>query len=323
MSQPTQHMMLAALRMLLVLGLLAMTSAQAEESLQDDWISLGILDFTTTHHTVVLRGHGKDHDIGNGRKGCYLAQVPARGTWTLEVGSSAVSAAEPRIELFEPTSSPQASIYIQEQLAASLKVQVFDAGRYWVCLSAQDPRQVLDDYRLYGAFQAAPVGSEIDPNKHESESSCSNYRKSEEDPDEHEPDALITVGTPISSLDSSVCRSLRADDHGDTLRCATTLEAGFEMAAKIENDWSDDRDVFVFQIDALTSVEVEVTGSSDLVVALYESSGNRLGTANSPTEKHGFRFARTLTPGFYYVATESRYGLPIGYQLRLRDLGNE
>ena len=323
MSQLKQYTVLASLQIILGLGILVTTPARAG-SFQDEWVSLGSMDFMSGNTDVVFRGNGEGHGVGKGQKGCYLAQIPSRGTWTLEVGTSALSETDLKVELFEPTSGPSSSIHIRKQFASNLEIQVLNLGLYWACISAQDPEQVLGDYQLHSTFRGEPLSSEEDPDEHESDAlGFSDHQKSEEDPDEHEPDAQPLVETLPPALDRSSCRSRRTDDHDDTFRCATTILVGAEIEARIENDWADDRDVFVFRIDSFTSIEAEATGSPDLVGALYDSSGYRLSVGRRLVGEQGFRLAKTLIPGFYYLRMESRYGLPISYRLRLNDLGKE
>ncbi len=142
-------------------------------------------------------------------------------------------------------------------------------------------------------------------------------------------DEIEIDGSPLTAPGQTASRSLHAmlgqlcglgevDDHGDTFTCATFLSVGQSMSGEIRNGWGDDADIFHFMLgDArgtdLWTVEIETTGGVDTVGGLYDRSGQRLDQA----EDGGFRIARTLSPGAYFVRISGRDGAEGLYTLRV------
>ena len=98
----------------------------------------------------------------------------------------------------------------------------------------------------------------------------------------------------------------KSDDHGDTIITATALNGTTLNATGIIGTRLD-ADLFGFNTAAgqitLNAQPSEVSPNLDIELALYDGSGNRLGTA-SPTDTLGTSLTLTVDAGTYYVAID-------------------
>ena len=159
-------------------------------------------------------------------------------------------------------------------------------------------------------------------------STCSPLRKSETDgelelePEKSETDGELELEPEKSETDgelelepekSGTCRSMlpwlhrlcgdsTADDHADSLLCASRLDR--TASGEIHNGWGDDSDVFRFEVEGWKTVEIIASGEISPQGTLYDRQGQRLATVASGVGE-AFRLVRTLGPGSYFLRLTS------------------
>jgi hypothetical protein len=287
----------------------------------------------------VVRGSGNP----SFERDCFETYLPSAGLLMLEVTVPDAAQIEPRLDFLgrrcDGWEGHRESFEYQARLANSVLVEVRGAGNYLFCVTAQDPAEKLDDFKLVNGF--ATLGLEKgDPDESEPEPDplvgTAGFDKGDPDESEPEPDPLVgTAGLEKGDPDESepepdplvagplaelrrICGQTRADDHGDTLRCATPIALGREVRAEVGNDWGDDADLFAFTVGELTSVLIETTGVTDTAGGLYDANGYLLRTAGGGGSGENFRIVKTLSPGRYFVrvaggvGAEGPYGLTVG-----------
>ena len=93
-----------------------------------------------------------------------------------------------------------------------------------------------------------------------------------------------------------------ADDHGNLFQTASRVE--LPSATSGSADYSDDRDVFWFQVTTPGRVEIQSSGSTEGRAVLYDSYETELEQDRYSGAGDNFLIDRTLDPGIYYVAVE-------------------
>ena len=117
----------------------------------------------------------------------------------------------------------------------------------------------------------------------------------------------------IRPLIERLCdRGFDADDHGDSLSCASPIAAGRDIRGEIDNGWGDDADVFRFELSAWQTIEILAGGDITPVFTLQDDRGQSLGTGDA-------RLVRTLGPGVYFLRLESQYEIG-AYQFGITSL---
>jgi hypothetical protein len=243
---------------------------------------------------------------------CFETYAPAAGILVAEVSVPAWSQAEPRLDLLgRNESAPQegiAELAYLERSPGSAVVDVRVPGDYLVCVDAQQPELSLEGYKVAIGFAAvrpanAPAVKGGDP---------------EEDEPDPDTDPLRLDCSDRSTARRAVrdlCRLSLADDHGDTMQCASPVRPGRELSAEIRNGLGDDDDFFVFALEELRTVRIGTTGDLDTFGGLYDRRGYRLKTADDGGAAGNFRLVKTLSPGRYFVRVASRDGLEGPYGL--------
>ncbi|MEM9555833.1 MAG: hypothetical protein AAGC60_16380 [Acidobacteriota bacterium] len=153
------------------------------------------------------------------------------------------------------------------------------------------------------------------------------------DPD---PDGLAAPDSDGASaalhrvmLYEPTCRRPIADDHGDTLACATPLTFARAVGGELGNAYGDDRDVFSFELGRVERIAIALAGVSrdevakgrarlDASVTLTDAAGRRLAQrtagTTSPRSTTGLELGATLPPGRYSVqvsGSAGRYALTL------------
>jgi len=234
---------------------------------------------------------------------CFAIYAPAAGILMAEVNVPAWSPVEPRLEL-----RGAVELTYLDRSPTSALVDVRAAGDYLVCVDAQQPELSLEDYEVAIGFAEAADAPAV--------------KGGDPEEDEPDPDTNPLLSSPLDALMArravrALCRHSLADDHGDTLRCATPVRPGREVAAEIRNGLGDDDDVFVFTLDELRTVSIETAGDLDTFGGLYDHRGYRLKTADDGGEGGSFRIVKTLSPGRYFVRVGSRDGMEGPYRLSI------
>ncbi len=282
---------------------------------------------------------------------CYEASVENRGLLWLEATVSATSAVEPRLIFLGSAAHRNTGFAVLSRTAASLWIEVLEAGTYTLCVAAQDPQRHLGDYVLHSVLvdpaeitsrEGDPTVDEPDPDPTPS-GTCSSSREGDPTVDEPDPDPTPTATCPSSregdptvdepdpdprsvpslglaaSLRRQLCRQAGADDHGDTVFCATRVAFGRETLGEIANDWGDDADVFVWTLSQHRTVRIEARGTA-LAGALYTAGGYRIAVDDGGGAGDGFRMVKTLGPGTYVLRAEGRDRSEGPYRLSIEAL---
>ncbi len=238
-----------------------------------------------------------------GAQECYAVEAFSPGLLAIELSPTGHGGVETRLGDFAPLcGSPDvkhASFDTLERLANRQLLAVRTPGTYRFCVSAQDPEEPPESSKLIALFLAAWATKDGDPR--------------EEEPD---PDLMVQdpIATAVYERFRGACGALAADDHGDTFLCATPLELGGEVKGEIWNVWGDDEDLFVFQLDELTTVRVEATADGAAFGGLYDRYGHRL-HVRTRNDDAGWRLVTTLAPGPYSLRLTGKDGLGGGYRL--------
>ncbi len=92
---------------------------------------------------------------------CFATYLTAEGHLGLDVTVRDPAAAEARIDFFgqvcEATGTDGDEYRYPEMLAASIVVEIREAGRVAFCVAAQDPRLRLGEYKLRVAFAEGSI----------------------------------------------------------------------------------------------------------------------------------------------------------------------
>lgn len=211
----------------------------------------------------------------------YRLDVPAASVVTLDVMTPAIDGNS--IALLWEGAEPLGAAY---RSATRWVVEVSRPRTLELRVVARHPGR----YKIVSRLTAQPSGA---PTKTDPEVV---------DP-EPEPDGF-GIG-PVTG-----CGSLGpADDHGDTLSCATPLVIGEPADGTVGNAWGDDVDVFVLDFDRVTFVELDLRG--DATLTFESAAGNRLAMTETAS---GARFL-SLSPGRYFARVEG-LGVDAAYELR-------
>ncbi len=140
--------------------------------------------------------------------------------------------------------------------------------------------------------------------------------KSEEDGElEIEEEGLRAGRDGAARLRQALCRPDDADDHGDSLLCATAIRGG--ALGELQNGWGDDVDVFGFRLDRWQTVEIATCGGLGMFGELSTDNGQRLDRAGGDGDD--FRLVRSLGPGIYYVKVAGESAGGYGLAIRVLD----
>lgn len=121
----------------------------------------------------------------------------------------------------------------------------------------------------------------------------------------------------VTASFTDVCHLGDVDDHGDSFRCATSIDLGGTANGEItSSSAASDDDTFTFELTSTATVVVTSTGATDVAGALYDSDGVLLEADDNGGTLPNFRIVRSLEPGRYYVQIEGvngggAYGLSV------------
>ncbi len=257
---------------------------------------------------------------------CYRLDLPAPGWWHLSLTSPANGGSRAHFEILDDAGS-QASLQTVER-SATERLTFMPPGNWWIRVTAEDPIRPIPAYRLTSRFVEAPpwLKSEEDGELEiESEGLAAGCGpaifKSEDDGElEIESEGLATgcgnpaAGGPAAGIRQALCDTGGAEDHGDTLACATALRC--RAYGELANGWGDDADVFRFRLGRWQTIEIATSGGPGTHGELFAAGGRRLDVAGGAGDD--FRLVRTLPPGTYFLrVTGDAAG---SYALELRDL---
>jgi hypothetical protein len=135
-------------------------------------------------------------------------------------------------------------------------------------------------------------------------------------------DHCIQVATPpgattgdfeIVATFIDVCPLGVADDHGDSLLCATSLTVGgSSVSGAIASGAENDIDIFTFVLSSSATVSIESTGSTDVEADLLNAGGSLLASDDDGGSSSNFNITTPLAAGRYYLrvkGTDGSYGL--------------
>ncbi len=139
---------------------------------------------------------------------CFMTELPSAGWLLLEATVPSSATTEPRLEFLGQFCDPQNGggqpFRYLARTAGGLVIEVKEAGNHHFCVVAQDPAQVLGDYRLVNGFVASSFTKD-DENEHEPEPdplagpTCYTSRSNgfaKDDENEHEPEPDPLSGEP-------------------------------------------------------------------------------------------------------------------------------
>ena len=284
---------LRTFRLICLFSVMSISTSVSADMLESHCASATVIELNTT-----IRAIGADEPQ------CFAAPVGSAGNLSIDVSISGAEQVEPRLVFGGPNCGrPRAGedgfTYV-ERRAASMWAEVRAPGTYSFCVVAQDPRLRLGEFKVRTAYSDGRAW----------------WRSylTEDEPDP-EPRAVSRRGV----LDE-LCRSGEVDDHGETFACATRLQLGREIAGDLRNDSGDDRDLFMFHLAELMTVEIATGGTTDTFGVLYDRRGHRLATADEGSGDRNFRMVKTLGPGRYFVRVEGRYQAEGAYRLTVTAL---
>lgn len=210
-----------------------------------------------------------------------------------------------------------------ERKAASIVLRVRTAGTHYFRLGAQDPQQMLGDYRLSNHFLPSLSKTNGEDDSDPGEGVPSTTGEDDSDPGEGVPsttgeddsdpgEGLLTKtgeddsdpgegqaaeGLPRGTREV-LCQQGERDDHSDLLTCATPMMPGIEVTGDIGNPSGDDSDVFFFDLEEFTSVRIDSMSEFETTINVYNHSGQQL--------SHPMGEIRTMPPGRYYIRVSSK-----------------
>lgn len=235
----------------------------------------------------------------------YRVKAPTAGLLTLDVVSTESVRLVPIVDPCRllPGVAPAVVSH-----GSGLAVAAMDAGTHYFRLAARDPRQALGAHQLIVGF--------VEDSTLATDQENDETDQSGEDPDEIEIEPDLFVAEPVVDEPlRSLCRGLRADDHGDAWLCATPLSVGRTLKGYLQDGPSSwDRDLFVFTLETASTVDLWGAGAAD-TLALFDVAG-RL-EAKAEADGGGFRMSRYLDPGTYWVQLGGQPGAAGPYELNL------
>ena len=283
-----------------------------------------------------LRHSGAGLSTGtDSESACYRLEIEEAGLLLLE--TSALEAL--RLDL-----QAHRGLDVLGRTASEFLVDV-RPGIYTLAVQAQDPSQPLPAHRISsrllavaksetnGELELEPEKSEtngeleLEPEKSETNGELElEPEKSETNGElELEPEKSETNGElELEPEKSDACASIRplierlcdrgfdADDHGDSLSCASPIAAGRDIRGEIDNGWGDDADVFRFELSAWQTIEILADGDITPTLTLQDDRGQSLGASDT-------RLVRTLGPGVYFLRLDAQYETG-AYQLAITGL---
>jgi hypothetical protein len=110
-----------------------------------------------------------------------------------------------------------------------------------------------------------------------------------------------------------------ADDHGDSLPCASPLVSG-RILAELGNEQGDDVDVFRVTLAsqeayAMWRVSFKLFGDLDITPRLFDARGQNLELKVLAGEEGSFDIHRILPAGTYFLRVQEENGLEGEYEL--------
>lgn len=242
------------------------------------------------------------------RDGSFLAEVVAAETVV------------PRLDVYQCPNGG-GTVLMNSRQPSAFNARSFNAGRYALCVSAQNSAHSWLGYKLITAHAPAPAvlwgGTRPagDPEEEEPEpdpTSGSPLITIQGDPEEEEPEPDPTSSwMPMQNPMEDLCR----DAGDDAFRCAVPLGLDSAVEAEIRNDWADDTDTYLFRLRTVTTIQVLVDSPADLAVSLYNAEGLRVAV-----ERVESGFLQTLPAGHYYIRLGGRFRSEGNYRLQLERL---
>lgn len=207
-----------------------------------------------------------------------VIEVPAAGMLSLDVSSPRNSS--PRLHLERaspgcPGALPIAKTILVAESPRSWALAVQAPGSLYFALASDDPRLSLPGFKLRVAFAPEP-GASIEVGDD------SIFVK---DVDPWEDDIVLPrppQGAVVSFEDFlairyyDLCSSGELDDHGDNLLCATPLQPGKLVVAKLGNSFEDDEDFLSIAYDSTATVRVEFASPGIMDLSLLNRHGQQL-----------------------------------------------
>lgn len=266
----------------------------------------------------------------------FRLQVPAAGLVSLDIVTAADGPGTAKMGRLDGDCSvgesvPSDSILIEEGIARLL---LLSTGPETIVfrVAAQDPRFPLQSYRATIGFveaevlqQSADLAGLKDLDNEE-----------REDPGEIEIEPChipkprgegSSLTDPLPTLWQQLCQGQTADDHGDTLTCATplptspgTLLGEIRNRTRYFSEAGDDSDVFVFRLDESRTVDLTIQSEIATLVRLYDYRGHQLVTSDDDTVVGQARCVKTLAAGVYFVRVDGSGGAEGAYSLRFETL---
>jgi hypothetical protein len=251
---------------------------------------------------------------GEGRVGeahCYRLDLESPGLLYLDVATDGALPSGARFEFFA-MKEPMTGIVQAHTLFRTTveRLLLADAGTYFLEVRAEDPHRPLPAYRLGSRFEGmsqSETNGELELEPEESETNGELELEPEESETNGELELEPEESTTSVELDRiwallrSMCPAETADDHGDTIACATTLH--HQAVGTLENGWGDDADVFGFEVRGWQTVKITLDGDIGIFGSLLDHRGQRLGDVDGQGER--FRLVRTLGPGIYFIRVGS------------------
>lgn len=113
----------------------------------------------------------------------------------------------------------------------------------------------------------------------------------------------------IKAAFADVCHLGDADDHGDSLLCATLLTLdGDSVSGQISSFSTSDIDRFKLYLDEATDVVIASTGSTDVEATLYEEDGTLVSSDDDSGTGDNFQITESLSAGWYYIRVKGANG---------------
>ena len=277
-------------------------------------------------------------------RSCYETLLPNPGRLAIEVAVPSHALVEPEVRSDETCADFDAARVSElgRRSADHLLLAVASPGSYRFCIAAQDPLAVLGESVIRMAFAAAtedsakegnPEEEEVDPNPNkegnpEEEEVDPNPNK-EGNPEEEEVDPNPSVWQPDGFVDTAgdarrpdtgwhatLCSATTSAAPRALLRCATSLAAGETVRGVLDNGWGDDRRVFSFILDRLTTVELsgQIEGTD---LTLLDTRGERLRRVEGDAT---LRWVKTLGAGRYHLRLDQAVGGVVPFELSLTTL---
>lgn len=307
---------------LILIALPVLPTAASEQNKCDASTFRSLGDFRNIDPNNVWRGYGK----ATGSMECFTVDLPSAGSLIVEISVPGEAHAEPVLHFIgqqcDDAIGRHRPFRFRERYANRLEIDILEAGLFLFCGGAQDPDEILGDFKIASTFQPERFEKSNDPDEHEPDADpLDGGHQMSDNSDELEPDAEGFGPPPRDpasdhALSDRHCDWQHTDDHGDTFHCATPVDFSEPVInAEIRNEWSDDQDLFVFHVEELSTVYIEMTSGNDLLAILYDHSGNPLSRKDDPKRESRSRIVKTLGQGWYFIRVEGRFGAEGIYQL--------